>query len=52
MWFLSSDFTTGLHTAEVIPMVVSNRLVVDLESVWIEIGYVSGVAKHMKRTCP
>lgn len=52
MWFLSSDFATSLCSAEVMPIVVRNRLVVDLGSVWIEIRYVPGVAKYMKRTCP
>lgn len=52
MWFLSCDFTTGLHSAEVMPIVVRNQLVVDLGSVGVETGYASGVAKLMKRTCP
>lgn len=49
MWFLSSDFTTGLDSAEVTPR---NTLIVDLGSVRIENGYASGVAKNMKRPCP
>lgn len=52
MWFLSSDFTTGLDSAEVTPIAARNMLIVDLGSVRIENGYASGVAKHMKRPCP
>lgn len=58
MWFLSSNFTTGLDSAQLTLIMARNALIADLGSGVkfrerrIVTRYVSGLAKHMRRaTC-